>query len=315
MTWLLWRQNRSRLATGAVLLAMFALAVVPTGVHMANVYDEAVLTCARNPTCAYAGNLFQGYGAIVDLVHLTILVPVVFGALGATLISREAENATNGLVWTQTVTRRRWLIATVAAMVVAAVLTSAVVSALVTWWSGTPNSIHGDRFQGAQFDTQNLVPVAAALFAVALGIAVGSLLRRTVPAIFVTVGAYVAVRMLVAVYLRPSYVGAATRSVPLGVDPSLPSGSWTLRQYITGSEGRVGNRGISIPTECAPSNPVGRGGPAVDRCLGKLGFRRVVEFQPASRYWHFQLVEAGLLTALAALLITVAVVHTLRRDA
>ena len=37
---------------------------------------------------------------------------------------------------------------------------SAIIATLVTWWSGTPNALYGNRFEGAQFDTQNIVPVA-----------------------------------------------------------------------------------------------------------------------------------------------------------
>jgi Na+/melibiose symporter-like transporter len=50
-------------------------------------------------------------------------------------------------------------------------------------------------------------------------------------------------------------------------------------------------------------------------CLSKLGYHDVVKYQPASRYWHFQLAEAGLFVALAAVLIGIAIVYTLRRDA
>jgi hypothetical protein len=41
----------------------------------------------------------------------------------------------------------------------------------------------------------------------------------------------------------------------------------------------------------------------------------VVKYQPASRYWHFQLAESALFLALAAVLVGVAIVYTLRRDA
>ena len=114
------------------------------------------------------------------------------------------------LVWTQTVTRRRWLLGEVVTAMTAAALVSAITSVLVTWWSGTLNHLNGDRFEGVQFDTQNLTPVAFALLAMALGIAMGALFRRSLPAIAATVGGYVAVRLLVALYLRPSYLHATS---------------------------------------------------------------------------------------------------------
>ena len=50
-------------------------------------------------------------------------------------------------------------------------------------------------------------------------------------------------------------------------------------------------------------------------CLDRLGFHNVLTYQPASRYWRFQWTEAALYVVLAAALVAVAVVSTLRRDA
>jgi len=172
----------------AITMTAFAIAIVATGIHMADVYDAA--RQCKGGRCLVVGRLFSGYGAIIDTVHLTILVPVVFAAFGATLIARETDAGTNVLVWTQGITRRRWLIAKIVFAVVAALVVAALVSALVTWWSGTPNSLDGNRFQGAEFDTQNIVPVADALLAVAIGLAAGAWLRRVVPALALSIGVY-----------------------------------------------------------------------------------------------------------------------------
>ncbi len=192
-------------------LAVFTAVLAITGVAMAHEYTSAVHTCTANGTCDLVGNLFQGDGAIVDLVHLSIAVPVLLGVfLGATLVARETEQATNVLVWTQTVSRRRWLLTKIAAALGATLLVAVAVTVLVTWWSATPNALYGNRFEGAQFDTQNLTPIAYALFAVCLGIAAGCFLRRTLPALAATVGLYLGARVAVAVYLRPHYLAATT---------------------------------------------------------------------------------------------------------
>ncbi len=44
-------------------------------------------------------------------------------------------------------------------------------------------------------------------------------------------------------------------------------------------------------------------------------FHGFITYQPASRYWAFQGIETGLFVALAAILLTVAAVVLLRRDA
>ena len=310
MTWLLWRQHRFSIFVIGVVLALFTVAVVLTGIHMANVYDDYLRSCGGNGTCGFAGNLFSGYGAIIDTVHLSLAVPLLFGAFGAVLVARETEQSTNVLVWTQTVTRRQWMISKVLAALLITIVTSAAVTALVTWWSGTPNALNGNRFEGTEFDTQNLLPIAFAVFALALGLAAGCLLRRVLPAIAATVGGYAVLRVLVAVYLRPHYMKPLTRVFPLGAD-AVPSGSWTISESIVDASGHAASSRIPVPPSCAPI--VSKA--TANRCLSQLGLHDLVKFQPAARYWHFQLVEAGLFLVLAAALVTVAVAYTLRRDA
>jgi len=313
MNWLMWRQHRSQALVTGVGLALFTVVVLLTGVHMADVYSDAVRSCQANGTCDFIGDLFQGDGAIVDLVHLSIAVPILLGAvLGAPLIARETEHSTNVLVWTQSVTRRRWLFVKVGTALAATLVTSASVAALVTWWSGTPNSLYGNRFEGAQFDTQNVLPIAFALFAVALGIGAGAMFRRTLPAIASMVGVYAALRVVVAVYLRPHYMKAVTNRFALNGPTKVPSGSWTLSQYLVDPAGRSVSGNIPLPHSCLPVIK-GRGGAM--NCLSRLGYHQVVKYQPASHYWQFQWTETALFLVLGSALVAFALVQTLRRDA
>ena len=312
MSWLLWRQHRSQAVVIGIALILFAVAVLITGLHMAHVYNDAIGVCRANGTCDLVGNLFSGYGAIIDTIHVTIALPLLFGAMAATLIARETEHTTNVLAWTQTVTRRRWTFAKVGTALGATLLTSAAVAALVTWWSATPNSLNGNRFEGAQFDTQNIVPIAFALFAVALGLAAGSVLRRTLPALATTVGVYAGVRILVAVYLRPHYMKAVTAFIALTGNTGVASGSWTVSQRMVDGSGRdVSNQRIPVPAACNSSS----NGNAIQKCLGRLGYRNAVTYHPPSQYWSFQWIEFGIFVALAAGLVAIAITYTLRHDA
>ena len=107
-------------------------------------------------------------------------------------------------------------------------------TALVTWWSGTPNALDGNRFEGAEFDTQNVVPIAFALFAVALGIAAGCGLpphasrarhdRRRLRR-----GPAGRRRSTCA---RTTWRRSRSRSRSGRDRTPLPSGSWTMSRYI-----------------------------------------------------------------------------------
>jgi ABC-type transport system involved in multi-copper enzyme maturation permease subunit len=290
-------------------LALFAVAVVATGVHMTNMYHDAVRTCQHNAACTSLDNIFHGYGAIVDTVHMTIALPVLLGALAATFVASEVEHGTNMLAWTQTITRKRWSTAKIAIAAAAAVAIGAAVSALVTWWSNTPNALYGNRFEGAQFDTQSLVPIAFCLFAVALGLALSSLIRRPLPAIAATVGIYAAVRILVSVYIRPHYMGTVAVKGAIGGDANVPSGSWTVSQHFTNAAGHATSLdGTNLCTTLSTKE-------AAFQCLTKAGYRSVTVIHPASQYWHFQIVESILYTLAAAALFLVAYFAITRRDA
>ena len=110
----------------------------------------------------------------------------------------------------QSITRKRWLAVKTGWMLLAAAVWGGVISALVTWWSGPDNALHLDAFNPGRFDIMGIVPVAYALFAMALGITAGALLRRTLPAMAVTLAGFIAVRAVIALWLRPHYMSAVT---------------------------------------------------------------------------------------------------------
>ncbi|HEX4015955.1 MAG TPA: hypothetical protein VHX15_04400 [Frankiaceae bacterium] len=310
MSWVLWRQHRAQGAVAAIALAAYAILLWITGVHMANEFHSALASCRTNGTCDEL-NLFSGDGAIIDLVNLSAAVPLLMGLFwGVTGIGREIDSGTHLLVWMQSVRRRDWLRGKITLLLVAAAVWGAGVTAIVTWWSGTLNSLDGNRFDPGKFDVQGIMPVAFALFGVSLGLAAGAVLRRVLPALAVTVVGFVAVRLIVVTYIRPYYQAAKVLVQPLSKDQSVPSGSWIITRDIVQNGQSVSSK-LSFPAECL--TPTSR--QASDACLTRHGFASAVKFQPASRYWTFQWIESGVFVALAAILIAVAVIAVRRRDA
>ena len=306
MTWLLWRQHRLQAAVSWGFVAAFGVLLWITGVHMADLFRA----CQASATCT-GGSLFHGYAPLENLVTLTIAAPLVLGVLwAAPLIGRELESGTHTLAWTQSVTRRHWLTSKLVVLIGGTLLWSGALAAVVTWWSGTLNSLHGNRFDGASFDTQGVLPIAYSLFAVSLGVAAGAVLRRMLPALGVTIFGFVALRLLVESYVRPLFEHPLTAVSRLDQDPTSSGGAWVISRTMT-LNGHALGKVMRAPAQCAGTETR----PQMDTCLSDLGYRMATKYQPGNRFWPFQFIEAGIFVALAAVLIAVCVIVVRRRDA
>jgi hypothetical protein len=324
MTWLVWRLHRTQLYIAAALLAALAVLLLVTGLQMASQYHSALAACGASGSCAnLASTLFLGSHAVGFLVIMTLGVPALFGLFwGAPLVASELETGTSQFAWMQSVTRRRWLAVTAGEMLLAAAAWGAAVAGLVTWWSGPDNALQLDQFKPGRFDIMGIVPVGYALFAMALGLCAGALMRRTLPALAVTLAGFIVVRAAVTLWLRPHYMSAVTVTYKL-FSGYTPVGSyWQLAQGVRFPGGGLvpvpngaAVDGIpvgSLPPACAAAASGIRPGPSCRQALA--AFHGFITFQPASRYWAFQGIEFGIFAALAAALIAVTAVVLLRRD-
>ena len=315
MSQLIWRLHRQQVLFAGCALFVLTVVLLVTGSTMANDYHSALSTCAVARSCGdLPGELFQGDGLIIDAVSLSIVVPLLFGLFwGAPLVAKEFEEGTLDLAWTQGVTRRRWMTSNIAWATLAAVLWGAAMSLLVTWWRGPEDALHGGRFSVA-FDITGITPVAYSVFAVALGIAAGSLFRRVLPALATTLAGFVATRAAIGLWLRPRYMTPIRHTFPLVNDVSgAPPGAWVLSKVVVNPSGKVFAPGspAGLPTYCHAAffnNEAAS-------CLAVHGFRRLVTYQPSSRFWTFQAIETGIFILLAAALVAFAYTLVIRKDA
>jgi hypothetical protein len=349
MTWLVWRQYRVQAAIAAGLLAAFALVLLVTWVPMASQWHSALSACTADHSCAALVNsLSLGNHAAYDLTILSLVVPGVIGLLiGAPAVAGEVETGTGNFAWTQSVTRGRWLLAKAGWLLLAATVWGGCLAALVTWWSGPRNALYGNAMQPNNFDMQGIVPVGYAVFAMALGLAAGALLRRTLPAIAVTLAGFIGVRTLVAEVFRAHYLTAVTTYYSLSGDTTPTSGSWVLGSGvvdkaghvlatpdITVNAGGVPNVIVGVPVSAMPAackallpgigsvstvrgEPFGAGlhiGRLVG-CLQSAGFRQFATYQPMSRFWAFQSIETVVFLALAGALVAITFAAVTRHDA
>ena len=332
MSWLIWRQYRASTAITGVLIGSFAVLLVITGLNMASQFHADFGACLAANSCQFpTADVSFGSGALGVIVQFSLAVPAILGMfLGAPAVAREAETGTAHFAWTQAVTRRHWLTVKAGWLLLAALAWGGAVGALVTWWSGPQNTVAASQFNPANFDVQGIMPAAYSLFAMALGIAAGTLIRRVLPALVVTLGVFFAVRLIIEDWVRQHYMTPVTAiyNVALGNIPPPKGAVWILGHGFRGPNGPVALPGGSLVASTANGFPAAdvpaacrayfTQGPLQDKlfpCLTSHGYAQYITYQPPARYWPFQFIEAGIFVALAAVLIALAFTVINRRDA
>ena len=209
MIWLTWRQFRAQAAMMAAALAVLAVILVVTGPGLADDYASGIATCtAQSGGCAnFADRFFQNHqDAFLAVTAVVLVLPALIGLFwGAPLITRELEAGTHRLVWNQSITRTRWLAVKLGLTGLAAMIAGSLASLAVTWWSSTIDQAATDQFPRLSplvFAARGVVPIGYAAFAFALGVTVGMLVRRTLPAMVVTLVVFLAVQIAMASVVR-----------------------------------------------------------------------------------------------------------------
>jgi hypothetical protein len=312
MTWWTWRRYRSQTAWTLAPFALLAAWMLYTGRHMTQQYQHlGIAHCvASGGNCSDAVNAFlDSHHGYAFLIPLFLVTPALVGMFwGAPLLARELETGTYRLAWTQSVSRRRWLTAHLILVTTAVVVLAGLFAWLVSWWSGPLVGAGQDRIRPGTFDLRGIVPVGYTLFALALGVAAGVILRRTVPAMVATITSFAAVRLLVTLLLRPRYAHPVITTTPFDIGNGPSSSDWVLRSHTVDKFGHYLGSGNSINLNnvshtCAPPGTVADKQGSMEACVHALGARVVATVQPVGRYWTFQTIETAIFLGLTAALI------------
>jgi hypothetical protein len=313
MAWVTWRQHRLQLLVGAALLGAVALAVLISGLPIRTAYHRHALATCLPPTTRSGCDLIvhhftSEFANSVRAVRYLALVPAFIGVfVGAPLLAREFEQGTFRLAWTQTITKQRWLMSKTALLGLATVAGGLTLSALAMWWRRPFDNLDG-RMTPSAFEIEGLVVPAYALFALAAGVLGGALLRRTIAASCAALGAFVALRLVVAKILRPHFLPAKHESVS-GLTPAAHARDWVLDNSLVDAVGRH----ISTAREDLAILHAQHGRIDAADYLLSLGWRRDVTFQPAGRFWAFQSIEAAIFAVAALIAFALAVRLVQRR--
>jgi ABC-type transport system involved in multi-copper enzyme maturation permease subunit len=328
MIWLTWRQLRKQAFYTAIALVGLVALMLPTGLAMHHAFTGSGLAnciaklgtaqLVSGDDCNTLREQFSNqYNGMAYIGILFVVLPAFVGLFfGAPLVAREVEHGTHRLVWTQGVSRRRWAW-TKFGLIGAVALVLAVAYALgMSWWFGPVVTAGGGRMGPISFDVQGIVPVGYTLFAVALGVFAGAASRKVLPAMGITLGGYLVVRILIETLARPRYMAPETLSVsvtsPTQFNPF--AGDWIFSQGIINAAGTLVLPNSRIRCDVGPGSARAPGqdaaecgGDLVRQGLGPGPFSNWMQYHPDSRFWAFQGIETGIFLALTALLLFLAV--------
>ncbi|WP_328943472.1 ABC transporter permease [Streptomyces sp. NBC_00250] len=226
-----------------------------------------------------------------------VLLPLLVGAFVAgPLIARELESGTYKLSLTQSISPARWLgskLLTSTAAAVGATLLLMAVYALGWVRVGGSSELHwADR---GSYEATGTALVAYVLLAVAVGALVGLLIRRTLVAMAVT-GGVVGLVLLILGARRWDFLPVTTITGPADAESTV----LTMPEHgLLMEQGLISASGERWPGWFCSSEPV----PAIDgSCLPQEPIAsQYLDYHPGSHFWPTQLIETGIVLALAAL--------------
>jgi ABC-type transport system involved in multi-copper enzyme maturation permease subunit len=321
MIWMSWRQSRAQTVIVAAVLAVLAIVLLATGLGLASAYNSAGLGSCHLSCGSQASQWLSTLrGGTYDTlfyagIAVLYLTPALIGLFwGAPLIARELETGTYRLAWNQSVTRTRWTLIKLGVGGLASVAVAGLLSLMITWWASPIDSagayggsgMVSNRMEPLLFAVRGIAPLGYAAFAFTLGVTLGVLLRRTIPAMALTLVLFAAVQLLTPTLVRPHLLSPDQASGPLNpnnisellinqnggmtvLDPANVPGAWVVSNTTVTAAGHA----FTGPAPAACTSP---SAPARDctNWLAAQHLRQVVTYQPASRFWPLQLIETAI---------------------
>ncbi|MFB8025678.1 MULTISPECIES: ABC transporter permease [unclassified Streptomyces] len=234
LTWLVLRQHRATLGSLLALVALGSLWIVYQRGQLTDLLAAAGWPGKSVPLPVVG----EQYRNLTSLLGLLPGVLAVF--LGAPLIAADQEQGTAQLVTTQSVTRRRWLVAKIGWCLLATLAAGSALSAVFTWWWRPYRSVLPDIWMDPSvFDTTGPVLPALALFLTAAGITIGVLLRRVLASMVVTFVFCVGAQTVWGMF-RDRLGTPRTITYPL--DAALPArldDAYEVDRWVAGADGQL----------------------------------------------------------------------------
>ncbi|MET9721620.1 ABC transporter permease [Streptomyces zaomyceticus] len=241
----------------------------------------------------------RGYGTLrmaMEYFSMAMtLLPLLVGAFVAgPLVARELESGTYKLSLTQSTSPARWLGSKLRTATAAALLTTLLLmAAYALGWArvGGSSQLHwSDR---GSYEATGTALLGHVLLAVAVGALVGQLIRRTLVAMAVT-GGIVGLVLLILGALRWDFLPVTTITGPAVENASVLS---MPEDGLIMSQGLISTFGNRLPGWFCFTDGTPVGACRTDEPIAA----QYLDYHPQSHFWPTQLIETGIVLALAAL--------------
>lgn len=255
----------------------------------AEFFRKGCVDGAVNDGCNYGGPAYTRYDTAdtisSGLINFVPLLTALWA--GTSLIGRELENGTAQLAWTQSVSPARWLaakLAVPAVLLTAGTLLLALLHRLT--WGAHTELFHGmgtrQWYDAGIYSANGTLAPAYALLGLAVGALIGLLVRRSMAASGATFFAFLTLEFVISLlrpYLWPTETLTSKNGYPDYIGMVVDDGA------LTSTGKHIADPICVADTQCLAQHDI-------------VGYYR--DYHPSSHFWPLQLMETGMVLALAA---------------
>jgi len=316
LLWLTWRQHRWTLTATAVLAAVLVCWMAYLSVELTGFYHQCHDTYC--PPNSPQGLRLAGSSSLVftlgSLSRLVQYMPMLIGVfLGVPVLSREHEQRTLLLAWSQDVSPTRWLWTKLGLLGLFVAVVTAAIAGVSDYLERIQTEVApGTLFSYLPFLNTAMLPMIISICWFAIGVALGAAVRRTLPAVFGVIAGFVGLTYLVQ-WRYPWLVKPLAVHIFSGQQPgvlrhnALVVSGGMINYGVDGPSGTFDAAGRSLTgVELQALCPPDGNGSGMVACWSRHHLEQHVLYQPGSRLPEFHLIVAAGYLGLAALALATA---------
>ena len=303
LLWLTWRQHRWAVLSTLVLAAVLVGWMTYLSMELTDLWHQCHNAyCPENSPqgerLAGSSNLVLTMGALARVVQYMPLLIGVF--IGIPVLTREHEQRTLLLAWSQDISPARWLWTKLGILGLFVTAVTAAVAGVSDHLQHVNTLVGpGTLFDYVPFLNTGMLPVVISICWFAAGVALGAAIKRTLPAVFGVIAGFIGLTYLVQwrypTLMKPLFVQLQMDGPDRGPlrDNALVVKGGMVDYGIDGpssafdASGRELS-GVELQRLCPPDND----GDKMLSCLSNLHLHQHVQYQPGSRIPDFHLIVA-----------------------